>query len=193
MNGVRLSLGFLLVALIGGGPFWYWSYKSTAYRNFRVVEEGRLYRSGQLSESAFRRVCQEYGIRTVITLRDQRDDKERKDDEYEPGYCQLHGIRFYNFPRCNWNPQKDIDSCESNLERFLGILHNPQTEYPILIHCFAGIHRTGAQVAAYRIEFNGWTPQQAIQEMKSMGTPRTNFDQDVLEFFARYTPKRDRR
>jgi tyrosine-protein phosphatase SIW14 len=36
---------------------------------------------------------------------------------------------------------------------------------PILIHCWHGSDRTGVTVAAYRIVFNNWTKQQALDEM----------------------------
>ena len=36
--------------------------------------------------------------------------------------------------------------------------------YPLLIHCKAGLHRTGVLAAVYRMERQGWTPLQAYTE-----------------------------
>src|SRR5205085_2218282 len=33
----------------------------------------------------------------------------------------------------------------------------------------AGLHRTGCMAAIYRMEYEGWTPEQAVEEMKTHG------------------------
>ena len=40
---------------------------------------------------------------------------------------------------------------------------------PVLVHCWQGSDRTGAVVAAYRIAFQGWTREQAIDELVNGG------------------------
>ena len=39
----------------------------------------------------------------------------------------------------------------------------------MLIHCKAGLHRTGILTAVYRMEYEGWTPAQAYRELKAHG------------------------
>jgi len=41
-----------------------------------------------------------------------------------------------------------------------------QPRRKIFIHCWLGGDRSGMFIAAYRIAFDGWTPGQAIQEMR---------------------------
>ena len=41
--------------------------------------------------------------------------------------------------------------------------------HPVLLHCRAGLHRTGVLAAVYRMEYQGWTPAQAIDELKAYG------------------------
>ena len=58
----------------------------------RVVDDGVLYRSGQMTPEGFQRSVREYGIRTVISLRDSKDEgKPEKfcsaDDEV---YAPIH-------------------------------------------------------------------------------------------------------
>src|SRR5262245_6292153 len=69
------SLGRWLFALVVvpaliGGPVAFAFHQQNKMRNFRVVEPGVLYRSGQISLSALKRLVHDYGIKTVVTLRD---------------------------------------------------------------------------------------------------------------------------
>ena len=54
------------------------------------------------------------------------------------------------------------------IKTFLGLMDCPET-YPVLIHCKAGLHRTGVMVAVYRMEYNGWSPREALGELKAVG------------------------
>jgi len=40
---------------------------------------------------------------------------------------------------------------------------------PLLVHCWHGSDRTGAVIAAYRIVFQNWTKEQALDELKNGG------------------------
>src|SRR4051812_43845500 len=46
---VRVLIGLVLAVAIPGVPVAYASHRLTSWRHFRIVEEGRLYRSGQLA------------------------------------------------------------------------------------------------------------------------------------------------
>jgi protein tyrosine/serine phosphatase len=59
--------------------------------------------------------------------------------------------------------------------------------HPVLVHCFAGIHRTGAFCALYRMEFDGWSNEQAVQEMKELGY--ADYHRDVFAYLRRYQPR----
>ena len=54
------------------------------------------------------------------------------------------------------------------MEKMLEVFDDP-ANYPILLHCRAGLHRTGCMAAIYHMEFEGWTPEQAVEEMKTHG------------------------
>jgi protein tyrosine/serine phosphatase len=41
--------------------------------------------------------------------------------------------------------------------------------YPLLVHCRAGLHRTGVITAVYRMEYEGWSPTAALRELKAHG------------------------
>ena len=59
----------------------------------------------------------------------------------------------------------------------------------VLVHCFAGIHRTGVHVAAYRIDRHGWTNAEAMDELRWMGTRRTTFADNLVAFVYALRPR----
>jgi len=59
-----------------------------------------------------------------------------------------------------------------------------------LVHCFAGIHRTGAFCAIYRMEYEGWTNAGAIAEMKACGYNTLEDEWDVLGYIEKYQPRK---
>jgi protein tyrosine/serine phosphatase len=186
---LRPLLVAALVLLVVAPPVAYRSYRSVELRNFRAVADGRLYRSGQLTPAGFERVVREYGIRTVISLRDTKDDDRPPPDAYEAEYCRAHGVAHHRLSPASWAAADGTVPAARNVAEFLRILADPATERPVLVHCFAGIHRTGAYCAVYRMEYDGWPAADAIAEMRGMGTVRTTFEDDVLGYLEGYTPR----
>ena len=56
---------------------------------------------------------------------------------------------------------------EEDLRQVLALIRDAPK--PVLVHCWQGSDRTGAVVAAYRIAFQGWTQDQAIDELVNGG------------------------
>ena len=181
--------GAILLAVFVVGVLPYRSHLSTKYRNFRVVEPGVLYCSGQMSASGLASTLDQYGIKTVISLRDLRDDGKPSPDSDEVTYCQANGVRHVTLSPAKWaSPDGQPAPVEPNISAFLKILDDPAS-HPVLVHCFAGIHRTGGYVSLYRMEYDHWSANDAIDEMKSMGTPRTTFDEEIPDYLRAYTPR----
>ena len=53
----------------------------------------------------------------------------------------------------------------AQLAQFLGIVNDPASQ-PVFVHCVGGRHRTGVMTATYRMMSEGWTGEQAFNEMK---------------------------
>lgn len=64
---------------------------------------------------------------------------------------------------------------------FLRVVNDPARR-PVYVHCFHGSDRTGTMVAMYRIAVEGWTKQQAIDEMIGGGYGFHPMWQNLLEF-----------
>ena len=74
------------------------------------------------------------------------------------------------------------------VQRFLEIMDD-SANYPVLIHCFAGIHRSGAFTAIYRMEYEHWSNQQAIDETIASGYTNLEYENDILGFLTDYRPR----
>lgn len=207
MTRYSLLLAAVVLALLVAVPLLYARQRHETYRNFRVVEDGVLYRSGQMSPAGFERVCKEKGIRTVISL---RDEEAQVADGYDEGrFCTANGIVFDAISPKGWEEENGVVPMAANLREFErnldALATDPQTGLPsidpltgelkllyprpILVHCFAGIHRTGAHVAVYRVKYHGYTPDEAVAELKSCGKPSTTYVGNLIPFLqTRHLP-----
>jgi tyrosine-protein phosphatase SIW14 len=185
MSFVRPVAGWLMALAIAAVPVVYASHRMTSWRHFRVVEEGRLYRSGQLGPPALDRVVREQGIRTVVCLRALARPGDATPEDAEERWCAARGIRYVRFNPAPWNSPAG----QANLDAFLGVTDDPSLG-PTLVHCFAGLHRTGVFCAVYRMERQGWSNADAIAEMYAVGYFQE--DPTALDFLQNYVPKNRR-
>jgi len=111
-----------------------------------------LYRSAQPTAEGMANLA-ELGIKTVINLRDNHSDKD------EIGDLPLNARRIEIFTA----NMKDV-----YVEEFLSIV-NDTSAVPVLVHCLHGADRTGTMCAMYRILCQGWSPDDAINEMENGG------------------------
>ena len=131
-------------------------------RNFGVVRDGTLYRSGQLSPAAFERVLTEHRIKTVVTLRPVRDPAVNASaDTWEEEVCRAHGARHVRLA-----PQDETGAAglDQMARGFLAVMDDP-ANHPVLVHCVAGRDRTGTMCAVFRMEYDRWPPAEAAAEM----------------------------
>ncbi len=156
MKHWRGFLTAIVAALVVAVPLLYSAHRHNTMRNFRVVEDGVLYRSGQLSQAAFERVLDEYGIKLVITLRSARDPDAPNPDEWEVRICEHRNLKHARIVPKVWGADdKGTIPAEENVKKFLELLDRKEN-HPVLVHCFAGIHRTGTMCAIFRMEYHRW-------------------------------------
>ncbi|HLF83889.1 MAG TPA: hypothetical protein VI837_06935 [Blastocatellia bacterium] len=120
-------------------------------KNFGCINE-TFYRGAQPKERDYADLAA-MGVKTIIDL--QRNGHER-----EQSLVEARGMKFYRIPMSD----RGQPSAEQ-AELFLKLVNDPANQ-PVFVHCAGGRHRTGAMSAIYRITHDGWSAEQAFQEMK---------------------------
>lgn len=116
-----------------------------------------LYRGGQPTAEGFADL-KRAGIETVISLTNEK--KHRVDEEK---WAADAGLRLVAIPL---NAMKRPS--EEDIQRFLTATKQKDNS-PTFIHCVHGRDRTGAMVALYRMYEEGWSADEAYNEMLMRG------------------------
>jgi hypothetical protein len=125
-------------------------------KNFGVVEEGAVYRSGELTTAALTKVVREHNIRTVIDF--GAHDHDPDDERREQQAAEILGV-----DRHVLNLYGDGTGDPNRYAEALRIMTDPEAQ-PVLIHCAAGAQRTGCATALYRSLVQGWNDDRALAE-----------------------------
>jgi protein tyrosine phosphatase (PTP) superfamily phosphohydrolase (DUF442 family) len=125
-------------------PIDYPDFKKGIYgENFSVVEKGKLYRSAQLSPQALKAYIKKYGIKTIINLRGEHP--KEKWWRQEKSVADRYHVTLVNIP----TSAVSMISKES-VDKILQIFDTAPR--PILVHCMAGIDRTGEVSALWVLD-----------------------------------------
>jgi tyrosine-protein phosphatase SIW14 len=113
-----------------------------------------LYRGSQPNAEGVE-LLRKLGITVIVDLRGERQGTVRT----ERRRAAALGMRLVNIRASGWSPPKD-----EQLVQFFSLLQQRPQE-KIYVHCWLGDDRTGVFLAAYRMAFERWTPERALQEM----------------------------
>lgn len=154
----------LVVLLVVAGIVGWAEYRHEFFpKRFGVVEQGKLYRSGQISPRLIKSTLQNNHIKVVVDLTGPLPDDPAQKAEVAAA-AEL-GIVHKRYP-LGGDGTGDINQYIAALTD----IHDSLKEHkPVLVHCSAGAQRTGGVVAAYRMLVQNWSPQQAQQEMTRYG------------------------
>lgn len=73
------------------------------------------------------------------------------------------GLKFFHIPAHPLSgPTKE------QIDEALSYMTDPNNQ-PVLVHCHHGQDRTGMVIAAYRMKYQGWSYDEAVNEMKAYG------------------------
>ncbi len=196
-NLLRWFLATLAVLVAVGPPFAAFRYQYAHAKRFHEVSPGRLYRSGQMTAGGFREAIDRYGIKTVINLQHEEPDPLLPDHWLGRGklreseLCRQLGVKYVLLTPDILPANNRLDLTPPAVEEFIKLLDKPEI-YPVLLHCRAGLHRTGRLTAIYRMEYEGWSHGEAMRELRAAGYGFVNSseaDNYVVQFVQNYTPR----
>ena len=174
------ALGAAVLAVVVGVPIAHYRTAYEQHKRLRVVADGRVYRSGQMTADGFRDACRRYGIKTVINLQD--DETHTANDERDPlipvsplDKRTVHqsevlgevGVRLVQLDGSALNAD-GAGGRPKLVDQFLAVMDD-EANYPVLLHCKAGLHRTGLMTAVYRMEYEGRSREESLEELKANG------------------------
>jgi len=182
---LRLVAGSLLIAALAGAAAR--SAGAETRRTARRLPEARgvayaaevapgLYRGGQPNAEGVAWL-KSIGVKTVLNLRHYHGDTEKQ-------MVESVGLRYERIAMTS----RDEPPPEQ-VARFLAIVRDPSLR-PLYVHCEHGVDRTGAMMAVYRMEDEGWTNADAYTEMESFGAHW--IFRDLRNFVKTYRPLKRR-
>jgi len=139
-------------------------------RNWGVVEEGRIYRSGVLVPHVARETLAGHRIRVLLSM-----------EQYDPGdptqanqkqVAEELGIEIVRIPmQGNGIPSdaNETDGLRKYARAVQTIVKARAENKPILVQCGSGTHRTGGVIAVYRVLVERRPPSQAYAELCEYG------------------------
>ncbi|MBI3668906.1 MAG: tyrosine-protein phosphatase [Acidobacteria bacterium] len=123
--------------------------QSAPLRNYGVVWEQKLSRSGMPSNDSGWRWLRSQGVKSVVTFRPQNDVDYNK----------------FSFERVLRIPLRGDPPTDQQAEEFLRFIQDPANQ-PVHFHCTAGKSRTGIMAALARYSIDGWPMQKALEEAR---------------------------
>jgi protein tyrosine/serine phosphatase len=170
----------------------------THRKRLREVVPGVLYRSGQLTAEGFADTVARFGIRTIVNVQDDYPDPAIETSYFkrttvrESELCRRLGVRFV-FIAPDLISRRLIPAHRPvAIEQFLAVMDDP-ANYPVLLHCRAGLHRTGVLTTIFRMEYQGWSHRDALEELRRNGFgeyPSTAANDYIKQYLLSFQPGR---
>ena len=162
----RIRWTIILAMAVLGSSIWVWDEvikDRVIPKRWGVVEQGEIYRSGQLSSALVEKTLAQNGIEVVVSL---TGDKPNDPDHLaEQAASKKLGIDLLRFP-LGGNGTGDIDHY---VEAIAAMEQAKRDGKPVLVHCAAGTQRTGGVVACYQLLVEGKPRDVVLAGLKRYG------------------------
>ena len=138
---------------------WFWDQgikPNIIPKNFGIVTDGEIYRSGELTPRTTEMVVREHGIRTIVDF--GAHEPGSSEEEIAQRTADALGVT-----RIVFDLEGDATGDPNAYVEALRIMTDPD-QRPVLVHCAAGAQRTGCGVALYRSIVEGVPDEEALAE-----------------------------
>ncbi|MGA2914917.1 MAG: dual specificity protein phosphatase family protein [Sedimentisphaerales bacterium] len=138
-------------------------------KNFGVVEEGLIYRSGQLSGWLIGKTLNKYNIKVIVSL--TGSESKTSDRKTEEKTAKKLGIERLVFPLGG----DGVGDINNYTKAIAAICLARKEGKRVLVHCGAGAQRAGGVIAAYRLLIEKKDVPFVLNEMRNYGwNPENN-------------------
>jgi hypothetical protein len=168
----------LIAGVVGaavGMPVVLWRMDYAHGKRLRELIPGRIWRSGQMTADGFEDAIDRCGFRTIINLQEDCVDPDLSLSFWdwrtvkESALCARRGVRYLVIQPDLVPPLEASGRRRpAAIDQLLAVLDDDRN-YPVLLHCRAGLHRTGVLSAVVRMEYQGWSNDRAFRELKEHG------------------------
>ena len=179
------------MGLLWGGNAFYWRYHA---KRFQVLREGVFYRTGQPTEPGLRLLIDSQRVKTVVSLQlfDPQLKKGMLDFGSPDGRLESELVTQLGARHVQWPMGEEAGwpwLTPWQFEEFFKLLDEP-ANWPVAVHCAGGRHRTGTLAALFRLEYDRWPVERALQEMYSweFGLPITTQEHNLRTYLPRPHP-----
>ena len=126
----------------------------------------------------------------MVTLRSSRDPGRPHDDAWEEECAPAGGWKHVRILPRVWSKDEngEVRDRGRGEPEFLDVTDDP-ANHPVLVHCMAGIHRTGQMTAFFRMERHRWTAAEAMAEMQAYGYVILDMHTEVSKYLTAYQPR----
>jgi protein tyrosine/serine phosphatase len=144
--------------------------------NFRTVEPGVFYTSGQPSGMDYTRLFYSYHIATIVNIRPASEHREKNWRNEEIVSMQNNGINYIEMPieKTRYLPDKQTQ------EQFLTVMGN-KSNLPVLLHGGRNDKRVAMLVAVWMVKTQNSTVGQTLKEVRRILEDRQP-TQDEIRF-----------
>jgi protein tyrosine phosphatase (PTP) superfamily phosphohydrolase (DUF442 family) len=147
------------------------------YYRIREVHKGKFYRSSQLPKSKLEECIKNFGIKTIINLRTMPQGYTPQWWLDEQAVAQAHNVTLVNIPMST-----EVLPPKEAIETLLAIYKNAKN-FPILVHCRHGIHRTGLAAFIYLASIG--TLEEAAQQLSFKYFYSSLWGSEAFDFFVK--------
>tara|TARA_B110000971_G_scaffold186088_1_gene194635 strand:- start:3186 stop:3755 length:570 start_codon:yes stop_codon:yes gene_type:complete len=157
--------------------------------NFKEISKNKVYKSGVIPPGKIASYIEDHQLKSVIDLRfphtkDKINNPEIPEEltAEKQAVEQLEGVTYFNLGTDQVPTQETVDE-------FLKIMDD-SSNYPVLIHCYHGVGRAQMFSALYRIEYEGWTNQEAREKTRLL-LKGSSFDKGASkgDYLINYKPR----